>query len=207
MTLTTDSVILWMKQANDAIQENHEYLTDLDQMIGDGDHGINMARGFRAAIEQVDSRTYETPGAVLKDVAMVLLSKIGGAAGPLYASALLKMATAMADEKVIPFSLFQQAVNEAVKALQHRGKSTENEKTLIDVWAPFARYLSAQTDWNVEEWSDVLTEAKNKTKTMQATKGRAAYYKEKSIGHLDAGATSSYYLLMALTDVLKEQAI
>ncbi|WP_338754211.1 dihydroxyacetone kinase subunit DhaL [Bacillus sp. FJAT-52991] len=207
MKLTTDLVILWMKRANDNIQENREYLTDLDQIIGDGDHGINMARGFPAVIEHLDGQIYETPGAVLKDVAMILLSKIGGAAGPLYASALLKMAATMEGEKTISFSLFQQAVNEAVMALQHRGKSTENEKTLIDVWAPFARHLLAQSDWHMEDWSVVLKEAKEKTKTMQATKGRAAYYKEKSIGHIDAGATSSYYLLMALTDVLKEQSI
>ncbi|WP_203362501.1 dihydroxyacetone kinase subunit DhaL [Bacillus sp. REN10] len=207
MKLTTELVILWLRRANDAIQENQEYLTELDQIIGDGDHGINMARGFQAALEHLNSQTYETPGAVLKDVAMVLLSKIGGAAGPLYASALLKMAATMRDEEAIAFPLFQKAIDEAVKGLQHRGKSVENEKTLIDVWAPFAQYLSTRSDWGMEEWSNVLTEAKNKTKAMQATKGRAAYYKEKSIGHLDAGATSSYYLLMALMDVLKEQSI
>ncbi|KIL49391.1 dihydroxyacetone kinase subunit DhaL [Jeotgalibacillus soli] len=205
MNLTTQETIQWIERANSVFQEKKDELTELDQVIGDGDHGINMARGFQAAAEKLQAGSYATPSDALKDAAMTLLSKIGGASGPLYGSAFLKLSSSTKGAETISFDQFKEAMSEATDSLKMRGKAEESDKTMIDVWGPFTAYLQVQSDVQPDEWIEKLADAKEKTKDMQANKGRAAYYKEKSVGHMDAGAASTYYLFAALAEILKER--
>lgn len=203
MELDVSRTIKWIKLANEKIQMNKDYLTTLDQPIGDGDHGINMARGFQAVVTKLDEEDYQEVSDVLKDVAMTIMSKVGGASGPLFATVFLKLTNALKGEQIINQKQFAIGLNEAVSGLKQRGKATDGEKTMVDVWSPIADLF--QTNEEVDH-SSILQTASNaleKVKEMMATKGRASYFKEKSIGHLDPGAVSSYYIFEALAEVWK----
>ena len=204
MTLTVKTTIRWMERMNEIISEQKEYLTNLDQAIGDGDHGINMARGFQEVVKKLRTTNYKTVADVLRDVAMTIMSKVGGASGPLYGTAFLKMSLALKGKDEISFQEFSSAVIEALNGLIQRGKANPGDKTMVDVWNPVVEYIKErdQVDW--DGLVATAREAMEKTKDLKALKGRAAYLKERSIGHIDPGATSSYYLFLSLADVMKE---
>ncbi|QDP41322.1 dihydroxyacetone kinase subunit DhaL [Radiobacillus deserti] len=204
MELHVAQALMWIERTNEKIQENKEYLSALDQAIGDGDHGINMARGFQAVIEKTSSSEYETVSDVLKDVAMTLMAKVGGASGPLYGTAFLKMSMSTKGKESVSQEDLAEAVRQALEGMKQRGKATEGEKTLIDVWTPVQELLEQSEDLQPEEIKKTAKDAMEATKNIMATKGRAAYLKERSIGHLDAGSVSSYYLFESLANVLEE---
>lgn len=173
----------------DTFETQEESLTQLDRAIGDGDHGVNMLRGFRALPDNLDDSSVST---ILKSTGMTLMSHIGGASGPLYGFSFVKMAQVAGDE-ITPDNLSEvlQAFSDAIA---QRGKVELNEKTMFDV-IERARLAVAN---NESITFEKLQAFADDTKEMIATKGRAAYFKEASKGHVDPGAQSSIYVLNAL---------
>ncbi|WP_334313848.1 dihydroxyacetone kinase subunit DhaL [Aquibacillus salsiterrae] len=203
--LTTEQTIMWMEKMSIKVQENKEYLTSLDQAIGDGDHGINLSRGFSEVVSKISATNYNSSSDVLKDVAMTLMSKVGGASGPLYGTAFLKLSMAL-NEKESTFETFTTGVDEALNGIIMRGKAQPGEKTMVDVWSPVVKLFKETNEFNSDKLKDVAREAAEATKDVKATKGRASYLGDRSIGHIDSGSMSSYYLFEALAEVLSEGA-
>ncbi|MCD1277950.1 dihydroxyacetone kinase subunit DhaL [Streptococcus sinensis] len=180
----------WMKLFNDKIQEQKAYLSDLDTPIGDGDHGGNMARGMAAAVESLAAKDFASAAEVFQAVSMQLISKVGGASGPLYGSAFMGMAKAEKDGKDL-----SEVIRAGLDMIQKRGKAVPGEKTMVDVWSGIP--VSLQSGDLTHEKIGSLVEA---TKDMKATKGRASYVGERSIGHVDPGSASSGLLFEALLE-------
>ena len=176
----------WMALFFEELVTHKEYLSDLDNPIGDGDHGINMARGAEAATEALAAKEITSLNDLFKTIAMSLLSKVGGASGPLYGSVFLAFAKVAGDHETLDKALLDELFDEGKTALMNRGKAVVGEKTMVDVWVPF---VDAFKKGPVRE-SDVAgwVEATN---PMKATKGRAAYLGDRSIGHTDPGSYSS----------------
>ena len=180
----------WMKLFNDKIQEQKAYLSDLDTPISDGDHGGNMARGMAAAVESLAAKDFASAAEVFQAVSMQLISKVGGASGPLYGSAFMGMAKAEKDGKDL-----SEVIRAGLDMIQKRGKAVPGEKTMVDVWSGIP--VSLQSGDLTHEKIGSLVEA---TKDMKATKGRASYVGERSIGHIDPGSASSGLLFEALLE-------
>jgi len=184
-----------------AIADHADELTALDQAIGDGDHGFNMVRGFAAVAEATEEIVALAPGEALKKAGTVLVMKVGGASGPLYGSLLMGMGKA-APEGVIDRAAIATMLASGVEAVKARGKSDAGAKTMLDVLVPVQDALAAGGDMaQARAAADAGLAA---TKDMQATKGRASFLGERSIGHLDPGARSSALLVHAVCDVLEE---
>lgn len=201
--LKVEQSLQWMEKTNTKIQENKEYLTELDQAIGDGDHGLNMSRGFQEVVKKITGEDYESVSDVMKDVAMTLMSKVGGAAGPLYGTAFLKLSMTFKDYEV-NYAIFSKGIEDAVNGVKQRGKADVGEKTLVDVWSALAERLKEEYHFNADAISETAKSSMENTKDTLATKGRAAYLKERSVGHLDPGSVSSFYLFEALAEVIRE---
>ncbi|KAB8131043.1 dihydroxyacetone kinase subunit L [Gracilibacillus oryzae] len=202
--LTVEKTKKWMREIQKLMEENKEQLTTLDQAIGDGDHGINMERGFREVMLKIEDTDYDTVADVLKSVAMTLTAKVGGASGPLYGTAFLKMSMEM-QGKEVDETVFKAAVKEAVEGIKMRGKAEMGEKTLYDVWNQVANFLEEEP---VEDWGALLEVCQatiEDTREMQATKGRASYLSERSKGHVDPGSMSSFYIFQALMTVVETE--
>lgn len=180
----------WIELFGEKITENKEHLNQLDSDIGDGDHGSNLTRGAAAVKEKVADTEYDNLSNLFKDVGMTLVSKVGGASGPLYGSAFISMAKAAQDSENIA-DLVEAGLDGIIK----RGKAETGEKTMVDVWAPVATALKENS-----LSSEVIQESFEKTKGMKATKGRASYLGDRSVGHLDPGAQSSAYLFESLLE-------
>ncbi|HEM6136482.1 TPA: dihydroxyacetone kinase subunit L [Streptococcus suis] len=185
------TALTWMEKFNEKIQTNKDYLSQLDSPIGDGDHGGNMARGMAAVMQELSEKDYESADQVFKVVAMQLLSKVGGASGPLYGSAFMgitKASQAGAD--------LADTLQAGLDMIQKRGKAELGEKTMVDVWVPVIAALR-ENQLSV----DLIHEAVQATKDIVATKGRASYVGERSIGHIDPGSFSSGLLFEAMLEV------
>lgn len=185
------TAIEWMHTFNQKIQSNKDYLSELDTPIGDGDHGGNMARGMTAVIENLDDNEFSSAADVFKTVSMQLLSKVGGASGPLYGSAFMGITKAEQSESTI-----SEALGAGLEMIQKRGKAELNEKTMVDVWHGVIEAI--EKNELTEDRIDSLVDA---TKGMKATKGRASYVGERSLGHIDPGSFSSGLLFKALLEV------
>ena len=191
------------------IIENKDFLTELDREIGDADHGINMARGFKAVLEKVNLDDTDT-GAVLKKAGMTLLSTVGGASGPLYGTAFMEAGKVIAGKTEISPEDFGAMLGAAIAGIQKRGKAVRGEKTMLDALIPAHEAYTAK----LAEGADMIAaldsacsaarEGTEYTKTIIATKGRASYLGERSIGHQDPGATSATIMLEAMRDGMKE---
>ena len=180
----------WMQLFNEKIQSQKDYLSDLDTPIGDGDHGANMARGMAAAVESLAAKDFASAAEVFQAVSMQLISKVGGASGPLYGSAFMGMAKAEKDGKDL-----LEVIQAGLDMIQKRGKAVPGEKTMVDVWSGIP--VSLQSGDLTREKIGSLVEA---TKDLKATKGRASYVGERSIGHIDPGSASSGLLFEALLE-------
>ena len=180
----------WMQLFNEKIQDQKDYLSDLDTPIGDGDHGANMARGMAAAVESLAAKDFASAAEVFQAVSMQLISKVGGASGPLYGSAFMGMAKAEKDGKDL-----LEVIQAGLDMIQKRGKAVPGEKTMVDVWSGIP--VSLQSGDLTREKIGSLVEA---TKDLKATKGRASYVGERSIGHIDPGSASSGLLFEALLE-------
>ena len=190
MELTLALTKQWMKLFAEKIEANKAYLSDLDTPIGDGDHGNNMARGMAAVQEAFKSKNPTDVTSALKLVAMSLISKVGGAAGPLYGTAFLEMAKL--SRSTNDLGLLTEA---AVNGIKKRGGTNAGDKTMVDVWLVAVPALKENS-----LTAKQIEEAVQSTKDMEAKKGRASYLGERSIGHLDPGSVSSGYLFQALLE-------
>jgi phosphoenolpyruvate---glycerone phosphotransferase subunit DhaL len=191
-----------------AMEENRRYLTKLDSEIGDGDHGNNMHRGFQAALERVEAADASTPADVLKAVSMALISKVGGAAGPLYGTAFLRASTALADKEEVSGEDAAEALEAALGGVKQRGKAEVGDKTIIDALEPAAEVAKqAASEGSVtavfRAAAEAAKEGAESTIPLTARKGRASYLGARSAGHQDPGATSTYMLLDAAAWVLE----
>lgn len=196
--------VKWLTLSAQAMAEHRVELIELDRAIGDSDHGENMDRGFQAVLDKLAEAPPQTPGAALKLTAMTLMSKVGGAAGPLYGTAFLRAATSLGDAPDIDPAAWAGALAAARDGIVARGKAESGDKTMVDAWTPAVDAArKAATDGN----GDVLTvlvaaaEAAEAgavaTDPMVARKGRASYLGERSAGHRDPGAASSALILRA----------
>ena len=189
------------------IEAEKEYLTELDNEIGDGDHGINLARGFEAVEKKLPSLAGGDIGALLKGVGMQLVSTVGGASGSLYGTAFMKACMACKGLTEIDGPAFVKAMEAAVDGIKMRGKATEGEKTMLDALCPALKVMQddVAAGKSLKEALQDAAQAAEKgveyTKTIIATKGRASYLGERSLGHQDPGATSSLYLLQVLAEM------
>ena len=189
------------------IEAEKEYLTELDNEIGDGDHGINLARGFEAVEKKLPSLAGGDIGALLKGVGMQLVSTVGGASGPLYGTAFMKAGMVCKGLTEIDGPAFVKAMEAAVDGIKMRGKATEGEKTMLDALCPALKVMQddVAAGKSLKEALQDAAQAAEKgveyTKTIIATKGRASYLGERSLGHQDPGATSSLYLLQVLAEM------
>ena len=192
----------WIELAAADVAEQRDYLVDLDRAIGDGDHGENMDRGFKAAVEALEQAQPGSVAEVLKTVAKTLMSTVGGAAGPLYGTAFLRASKAAGDGDLDGAGV-AAVIAGALDGIQARGKATAGEKTMVDAWTPALEAARAAAESGgdpaaVLEAAATAAEAgAAATEPMRATKGRASYLGERSIGHLDPGAVSTSLILRA----------
>jgi len=205
-TLTAANALRWIEACAAVLDEKKAYLTELDSAIGDGDHGVNMARGFQAVKAKLPTVPPNDIGALFKLVAMTLISTTGGASGPLYGTFFLKTAVTIAGKAELTPAELGAAFQAGLAGVIGLGKAAEGDKTMVDALTPAVRELTAST--NGESLSAALTravEAERKavegTMPMVARKGRASYLGERSAGHLDPGAASSLLLFEALAKI------
>lgn len=190
-------VVLWLDKWAAIINQEMNFISDLDNAIGDGDHGFNMSKGVTAYLEARKAKEPTSLADEFKLIGMTLLSKVGGASGPLYGSAFLAMGKLAADKSEVTHDELVTMLEAGVQSIMARGKSTVNEKTMVDVWVPAIEQLKSNS--LTAEGVVALVEA---TKPMKATKGRAAYLGDRSIGHIDPGSYSSGKLFITLLEVL-----
>jgi len=180
--------------------EHADELVALDQAIGDGDHGLNMKRGFEAVLADLDKISALPTGEALKAVGMTLVMKVGGASGPLYGTLFMSLGKALPRELTVAGIADAFAV--AVDAVKARGKSDAGEKTMLDVLVPLLQVLRSGADDLPKRLRVCATEAARATVSMKATRGRASFLGERSIGHMDPGARSSELITHAILNVL-----
>ncbi|HFI0086742.1 MULTISPECIES: dihydroxyacetone kinase subunit DhaL [unclassified Streptococcus] len=185
------TALAWMTRFNEKIQANKDYLSELDTPIGDGDHGGNMARGMAAVMTELDGKEFASADQIFKIVAMQLLSKVGGASGPLYGSAFMGLSKASQAGAELASML-----QEGLDMIQKRGKADLGEKTMVDVWTPV---ISAIREDKLTP--NLIQEIVQATADTLATKGRASYVGERSVGHIDPGSYSSGLLFESLLEV------
>ena len=192
------------------IEAEKDFLTELDNEIGDGDHGINLARGFKSVKDKLPNFADKDIGAILKGVGTQLVSTVGGASGPLYGTAFMKAGNVCKGKMELTAEEFVAALEAAINGVKMRGKAVEGEKTMLDALCPAYKALKDGIDGGktlieaLADGVDAATKGVEYTKTIIATKGRASYLKERSLGHQDPGATSSLYMLQTTLDVLRE---
>ena len=202
-TLNAAWAVAWIRRAQVVLAENRMELIDLDRAIGDGDHGENMDRGFKAVVAKLDAGETEVSG-VLKLVASTLMSTGGGASGPLYGTAFLRAAKAA--EGDLDSDGVVAVIAGALEGIVARGKATTGEKTMVDAWTPAlaaaqeAAASGAGPAGTFRAAANAAQAGAEATIPMQATKGRASYLGERSIGHQDPGATSTALILTAAAD-------
>lgn len=201
MAITRDDVLNWIKSYAQAIEENCEMLTNLDREIGDADHGANMRRGFRAVLEKLPSVEDKDIGTILKNVGMTLLSKVGGAAGPLYSTLFTKAGMTIGAKMEMDLNDWAQALEAGTTGIAKLGKALPNDKTMLDALYPALNALSAamgngaSVGEALQKSADAAHEGMLATIPLVARKGRASYLGERSAGHQDPGATSTYLLI------------
>jgi dihydroxyacetone kinase-like protein len=209
MSINTTEVIKILGNISKVLVQNKAYLSELDAAIGDGDHGINMEKGFLAAAEKIKDDGESTIGDVLKKTGMALVSNVGGASGPLYGTAFLKAAVEVKDAKTIDLNDFLNIMNAALGGIKIRGKAEVNDKTMVDAIEPAIESLKQSISLNLdpvialEKAKDSSLKGVLHTKEIVARKGRASYLGERSIGHQDPGATSSYLILNTIYECVK----
>lgn len=196
MSISRDDVLRWMDGFAASMSAHRVELVALDTAIGDGDHGTNMDRGMRKALEKLDAAEQADPGTALKTVAMALISSVGGAAGPLYGTLFLQMGTALAGKPEIELADYAQAWRQGLEGVRARGKAEPGDKTMVDALIPGVEALEAASDLSdgLRSATQAAEEGMKATIPLVARKGRASYLGERSKDHQDPGATSTYYL-------------
>jgi len=193
----------WIREYARVINENAQHLSDLDAAIGDADHGINMERGMSAVLASLDEATPADMSALCKQVGMTLVKSVGGASGPLYGTFFLRMAGALGPGDSVDAADFAKALRAGVEGVVQRGRAEAGDKTMFDALAPALDALDAALA-SGEDLSAALADAtveaekgRDATESMVARKGRASYLGQRSVGHIDPGATSAAMLIAA----------
>jgi phosphoenolpyruvate---glycerone phosphotransferase subunit DhaL len=206
MSITASDVRAWIGDYAAVVAENRAALVKLDTAIGDGDHGTNMDRGMRAAVEKLEATEGDDIGALLKAVGMALVSKVGGAAGPLYGTLFLQMGMASSGRSELDLEGWREALEAGVKGVQARGKAEPEDKTMVDALLPALDALrAAEADGAgladaLQRSAAAAEEGMKATIPLEARRGRASYLGPRSVGHQDPGATSSQLLLRAAAE-------
>jgi dihydroxyacetone kinase-like protein len=206
VAIDRDSTLRWMTAFAQEMSEHRQELVRLDTAIGDGDHGTNMNRGMQKALEKLGASEPGDPGAVLKTVAMSLISSVGGAAGPLYGTLLLQMGNALAGEAEVDLAGFAAAWRKGLEGVQSRGKAQLGDKTMVDALSPAVQALEQAADLagGLRAAVQAAEEGMQATTPLVARKGRASYLGERSADHQDPGATSTYYLFKSAAGALTD---
>jgi phosphoenolpyruvate---glycerone phosphotransferase subunit DhaL len=193
----------WIREYARVISENAQHLSDLDAAIGDADHGINMERGMSAVLAALDEATPADMPALCKQVGMTLVKSVGGASGPLYGTFFLRMAGALGPDDSVDAADFAKALRAGVEGVVQRGRAEAGDKTMFDALAPALDALDAALA-SGEDLAAALADAtaaaekgRDATESMVARKGRASYLGQRSVGHIDPGATSAAMLIAA----------
>jgi phosphoenolpyruvate---glycerone phosphotransferase subunit DhaL len=202
----------WLAEAGTVIEAQRDHLTQLDAAIGDADHGINLARGFSAITVALDQAATPTPGSVLILAGSTLISKVGGASGPLYGMALRQAGKSLGDTADASLPDLAASLEAALAGVQKLGAAREGEKTMVDALAPAVAALQkaisegAAADAALAAAADAAADGAQATISMQALKGRASYLGPRSVGHEDPGAASTALIIGALRDIAQRQA-
>jgi phosphoenolpyruvate---glycerone phosphotransferase subunit DhaL len=206
MTISQEKVLEWIKASAAVLNQNREYLIQLDAAIGDADHGANMDRGFKAVINKVPEMMDKDIGTIFKTVGMTLISTVGGAGGPLYGTFFLQAGMNTAGKMELSLDDWITAFEAAVNGVVMRGKAEQGDKTMLDALIPALNALKKAAE-NGQSLEEALKAAANRAKEgmeatipLEARKGRASYLGPRSVGHQDPGATSSYLLLQSAAD-------
>ncbi len=201
-----DGVIAWITTSAERIEEQKAYLTRLDSDIGDADHGINLSRGFKFAMEKLAASPPDDIAGALNSVGMTMVSKVGGASGPLYGTMFIDMGKAAAGKETISTADWAVMLGAGLAGIQRRGKAEPGEKTMVDALLPAIEALEravsagAPLDEALADSAEAARQGMEATIPLVARKGRASYLGERSAGHQDPGATSSHLLLQAAAD-------
>ena len=208
--ISKDQIVQWLQTVAAVLAENKKYLTDLDAAIGDADHGINMDRGFKKVSSQLPGVVDKDIGSILKTTGMALISSVGGAGGPLYGTLFMRAGMAVDAKHELNDEDTSTLLQAAVEGVVQRGKAKLDDKTMVDALLPASQAFRQA----IEEGADTVTalqktvaaaeQGMKDTIPMLAKKGRASYLGERSIGHQDPGATSSYLILKALLNVVSQ---
>jgi dihydroxyacetone kinase-like protein len=209
MGCTAEQVTRAVIEAAGVVAEHRSELIELDRAIGDADHGENLNRGFVAIVEALAEASPETPGAVLKIAATTLISKVGGAAGPLYGTAFLRAATKLGDRSELDVPALIEVLKAALEGVQARGKAVEGDATMVDALLPavasaeVAHADGADMAAVLAAAAEAADKGAESTVEMVARKGRASYLGDRAIGHMDPGARSTALLLHAFAEAAK----
>ena len=208
MNITRDKIIAWIEAFAAVLSENKAYLTELDSPIGDADHGINMDRGFQAVLNKLPSVSNQDIGAIFKMVGMTLVSTVGGASGPLYGTYFIQLGMVTNGKLELTLEDWISAVESGLNGVIRRGKANPGDKTMIDSLLPGLEALKAAANDGanladaLEKSAAAVEQGMKDTIPLVAKKGRASYLGERSAGHQDPGATSSYFLFKTAAEVL-----
>ncbi|MBM6622398.1 dihydroxyacetone kinase subunit L [Micrococcaceae bacterium RIT802] len=209
-TLGTDWAIDWLRRSAATVADHRVELGELDRAIGDGDHGENLDRGFRALMAKLDAEAPPTPGSAFKMAAMTLMSTVGGAAGPLCGTAYLRAASAVGEVDILDAGALVAALTSARDGVVARGKAAPGDKTMIDAWTPAVDAAAAAQGQGVLAVLEAAATAAEAgavdTDPLIAHKGRASYLGERAVGHRDPGAASSALILRAAADAAARNA-
>lgn len=199
----------WLSSVADDYEENKDYLTQLDSDIGDADHGINMNRGFKLVKDMINNENKDKISDILKSTGTILIKNIGGSSGPLYGTFFLNAGMLSNNKDELSLSDITDIFDKGANAISSLGKSKAGEKTMLDTLFPALDAMKESINENIEDTelfkNKVMAAAENGMKStidMLATKGRASYLGERSIGHQDPGATSMYMMIKNLLSVL-----
>ena len=196
----------WIAAITAAVTDNADYLTQLDSAIGDADHGVNLRRGFTAVSAALESYEAATVGDVLVKTGSTLVSKVGGASGPLYGTAFRAMGKAL-PEASVDATAVGKALRAGLEGVQKLGAAVPGEKTMVDAYEPaiaaFDAAVAGGGDLHAaaDAARQVAEEGMHTTTPLQARKGRASYLGARSVGHQDPGATSTWLVFKALAEV------
>lgn len=212
MSISRDDALDWIKACADVLGENRDYLIQLDAAIGDADHGANMDRGFKAVIAKMPEISDKDIGTIFKTVGMTLLSTVGGAGGPLYGTFFLQAGMKTAGKMELSLADWCTALEAALNGVIMRGKAELGDKTMVDALTPAVNALKQALEENQPIDAALMRSAEAAKKGMEDTtpmvarKGRASYLGERSAGHQDPGATSSFLILKAAADTWADRS-
>ena len=212
MSITQADTLNWVKAIASVIGENSTYLTQLDAAIGDADHGANMDRGFKAVLNKLPEISDKDIGTIFKTIGMTLISTVGGAGGPLYGTFFLQVGMKTAGKMELNLADWTEALEAALNGVIMRGKAEPGDKTMVDALTPAVASLKqsipegSPLNKALELSAEAARQGMEGTIPLVARKGRASYLGERSAGHQDPGATSSFLILKAAADTWKNVA-